>query len=112
MDLVLPDVDDSLKIAYTSVQIEWCEKNEADIWKYFIDNNLLYSTNKMDFYRKYFSEAPFTSGFPQDSPGRIGVWLGWQMVRTYMQNNTEISLEKLLSQTDAQFILKHSKYKP
>ena len=112
MDLVLPDMQDSLKIAYTKNQMEWCKKNETNTWKYFIDNNLLYSTNKNEFYKKYFSEAPFTSGFPQDSPCKIAVWLGWQIVRSYMKNNAEIGIIQLLEQNDAQFILKNSKYKP
>lgn len=112
LDLTLPDLEDSLKIAYSRTQLEWCEKNEADIWRYFIDNNLLYSTNKMEFYKKYFSEAPFTSGFPQDSPGKVGVWLGWQIIRSYMKNNSEKSILDLLNETDGQLILRDSKYKP
>lgn len=112
LDLLLPDMEDSLKIGYTSEQIEWCGKNETDIWKYFVGNNLLYSTNKTEFCKKYFSPAPFTSGFPQDSPGQIGTWLGWQIVRSYMENNSKLSIMELLNNNDAQQVLKDSKYKP
>jgi gliding motility-associated lipoprotein GldB len=112
MDLLLPDMEDSLKIAYTENQLRWCVKNEAIIWAYFIENNLLYSTNKIEFYKKYLSEAPFTSGFPQDSPSKIGVWTGWQIVRSFMKNNPEISINELLDQKNAQLILQKSKYKP
>ncbi len=112
MDLVLPDTEDSLKIAYSQNQMEWCEKNEKEVWKYFINNNLLYSTDKTLFYKKYFAEAPFTSGFSQDSPSKIGVWLGWQIVRSYMNNNANVGISELINQNDAQLILKESKYKP
>ena len=57
-------------------------------------------------------EAPFIQGFPDGSPGRIGHWLGWQIVKAYMEKNPTISIEKLMTHNNAQKLLNESKYKP
>jgi hypothetical protein len=40
------------------------------------------------------------------------VWVGWQIVRKYMQENKDVTLQQLMAQKDAQYILNGSKYKP
>ena len=80
--------------------------------KYFIENRLLYSTDSK-LYARFVANAPFSKFYidiDKDSPGRIGVWLGWQIVRSYMNNNS-VNLQQLL-QTNAEEIFKKSKYKP
>lgn len=110
LDAVLPETPDSIKIGFSNNQLEWCRKNEVNIWSHFIDKNLLFSNNPKEI-MKFVNEGPFTSGFPKESPARIGVWTGWQIVRAYMDKQAEIDLVKLM-ETDAQTILKESKYKP
>ena len=112
-DIMLPLKTDSEKIGYSFEQIDWAKVNEGNIWRYFIDNELLYSTDKKLLTR--FTEiAPFSkfylSEIDTSSPGRIGQYIGWQIVRSYMKNNT-FSLKKLLT-TDADIIFRNSKYKP
>ncbi len=111
VDAMLPEIPDSVKIGYSPNKLEWCKKNEADIWVFLINNELLYSRDHQDIV-KFLSESPFTSGFGHDSPGRIGEWIGWQIVRKFMQKNTGCSLQELLKRKDSQEILKDSKYKP
>lgn len=117
LDAVIPASKNSIKISYTEEQIEWCEKNEESVWFYFIDNDLLYTKESTEII-KYMGEAPFIQGFPEGSPGRIGHWLGWQIVKAYMEENTNISLqdlmmsEYLMLNNNAQEILNKSKYKP
>ena len=112
MDALLPHIENSRKIGYTSDQIIWCKHNESNIWAFFIEHKLLYSTDHAENI-KYIGEAPFTPGFPEGSPGRVGQWLGWQIVRAYMDNNPDVSLSELMEEeNDAQKILTKSKYKP
>lgn len=111
VDALLPDTHDSLKIGYTGNQLKWCKKNEAQMWSQLIEHKMLYSNNRMDIIR-YTNPGPTTSGFPLESPGRTGVWIGWQIVRQYMQKNTGISLKDLMQNTDYQKILNDSKYFP
>lgn len=110
LDAILPKVEDSLKIGYTSQQMEWCKNNEANIWAHFIDKELLFSTDFKEVV-KYMNEGPFTPGFPRESPSKTGTWMGWQIVRAYMDRQENIDLNKLIG-TDARVILKESKYKP
>lgn len=111
VDALLPDEHDSIKIGYTEKQLEWCKMNEAKMWTTLIENKMLYSTNRMDIVR-YINPAPSTSGFPLESPGRAGVWIGWQIVRQYMKKHPETTLEQLMKNSDFQKILNDSKYFP
>jgi gliding motility-associated lipoprotein GldB len=113
MDLVLPAVPDSTKIGYTTAQVKWCTDNEASIWGYFLDQNLLYETD-WDKIQKFLSVAPFTPGIGEnnESSPKLGEWTGWQIVRKYMDKNPKITLTQLMADTDAEKILNESKYHP
>lgn len=117
LDAVMPDAKSSVKMSYTETQLNWCDAHEEAVWFYFIDNELLYTKESTEII-KYMGEAPFIQGFPEGSPGRIGHWVGWQIVRAYMENNPTVSLqdlmrtEYLMLNSNAQEILNKSKYKP
>lgn len=111
VDAMLPEVHDSLKIGYTGKQLEWCQNSEAAMWTYLIEHRMLYSTKRMDVVR-YTRDAPTTSGFPLESPGRTGVWIGWQIVRQYMKKHPEITLPQLMANMNFQEILSDSEYNP
>ncbi|PCJ28838.1 MAG: hypothetical protein COA97_00430 [Flavobacteriales bacterium] len=111
LDALMPNTPNTAKISYNENQLQWCENNEEQVWFYFIDNDLLY-TKKPSEILKYMGEAPFIQGFPEGSPGRIGHWLGWQIVKAYMKKNPTITIEKLMLSNNAQLILNKSKYKP
>ena len=112
-DLFIPNKTDAKKINYTEEQIQWAKDNEAFIWEYYVGREMLYSNNKK--FNKYFLElAPFSKFFLEvdaESPGRIGQWIGWQIVRSYVAHNADVPLDKIL-QMDAEEIFKNSKYKP
>jgi len=111
LDLTLPGTEDYLKIGYTPEHIEWCKNNEGRIWAFFIEQELLYETQSKLF-MKYLTDGPTSSGMPQESPGNIASWVGWQMVRTFMKNNSNITLTQLMDIKTGQQILARSKYKP
>ena len=111
MDCIL-DVPDSLKIGYTREQMEWSAHFQKDIWSWFLQEDLLYSTDYLRT-QKYFSEAPFSPelGKQNESAPKLGSFIGWQIIRQYMKRNPEVSLQDLFEQNDAQMILENSKYK-
>ncbi|QEC51190.1 hypothetical protein FRZ59_01700 [Anseongella ginsenosidimutans] len=111
LDRLLPETPDSLKIGYTREQMGWATTYERNIWAYFIEQNLLYSTVALD-YSKYLDEAPFTSGLGPNSAPRAGAFTGWQIVRKYMEENKSVSPAELMADPDAQKILRLSGYKP
>ena len=111
LDLVCPDVPDSIKIGFTSAQLDWCRQNEKNIWAYLIENELLYSTDSFVI-DKFIIDGPFTSGFPGEAPAMMGRYIGWQIIRSYMHNNTRKDIHDLIAEYDAQQLLKDSKFKP
>ncbi|MDO6676254.1 gliding motility lipoprotein GldB [Tenacibaculum sp. 1_MG-2023] len=112
LDAYLPNVPDAVKIGYSQKKLDWAKSNEEQIWMYFIEKDLLYSTSK-DVDKRFLDLAPFSKFYMEQdsqSPGRIGEWIGWQIVRSYMQKN-DVSLHQLL-QTSEEEIFKNSRYKP
>ncbi|TDG37868.1 gliding motility lipoprotein GldB [Pedobacter changchengzhani] len=114
LDQVLPEkTTDSIKIGYTAEQLGWCENFEGDIWAYFLENKFLYNTDYQKI-QVFLSEGPFTPGLGENrnSAPKLGVWIGWQIVRKYMKENPKVTLQQLMVDYDAQKILSKSKYKP
>jgi gliding motility-associated lipoprotein GldB len=112
IDAFLPAVNDATKMGYTQEQLDWADFNDVDVWKYFIQNEHLFSTDQ-ELSRRFIENAPFSKFYQandNESPGRIGSWFGWQIVKAYMQHN-DVSLQDML-QTDNETIFKESKYKP
>jgi len=109
-DAMLPVVTDDIKIKFTPDQLDWCKENESNIWSLFIDQQLLY-TKDLSVIHKFLNDGPFTAGLSKESPSRLGQWIGWQIVRSYMNNN-DVSLQQLINEKDAQHILSESSYKP
>ena len=111
MDALLYAQPDSIKSGFSEEDLKWCDRNEVNIWSVLIDKDLLYTTDHMSI-SKWIEPAPFTSGIPQESPGQLGRWVGWQMVRAFMEQHPETTLPQLFTDHEAQKILTLSKYKP
>ena len=110
MEYVLPEAGDDLLMGYTPAQLKWCTENEAMIWNYFSAQKLLYSTNWQDMIR-YVNDGPTSTGMPPESPGNIGSWIGWQIVRTYMKAHPEKSMTDIVSgPLDVQAFLRDAAY--
>lgn len=112
-DALLPKTPDQLKIGYTKEQLEWAVANEGDIWNYFVEQNMIFSSDKT-YKERFLQPGPFSKFLNEietESPGRIGAWIGWQICRKYLDENPEMTLEEFV-QKDTQLIFKESKYKP
>ena len=108
---LLPDTPAWQIIGYTPEQWAWCEEYEEAIWNRIMEKRDLFKTDS-GVLTSYMNEGPFTLEVTQESPGRLGLWVGWQIVDSYMRNNKDITLNQLLNEGDAQKILEHSFYKP
>lgn len=106
---MLPCAPDSTFIGYSAKEIEGAKENQELIWKRLIENEVLFSTTQ-PMKQKYISERPHTLEVSPDCPGRIGLWVGWQIVNEYARRNPDVSLSQLMQITDAQKILRGSKY--
>jgi gliding motility-associated lipoprotein GldB len=111
-DLWIPFKENHEKIGYTIDQYQWTEANEFYIWQYFVEKELLYDTNKK-LLSRFITPAPFSRfnlELDSESPGRVGQYIGWQIVKSYMKNNPT-SLFKML-QMEAVEIFNNAKFKP
>ncbi|MDZ7615284.1 MAG: gliding motility lipoprotein GldB [Flavobacteriaceae bacterium] len=103
---------DAELFGYEEEQIRWAQENESEIWKYFIENDLLFS-NDQALTERFIDVAPFSKFYlanDQDSPGGIGAWVGLQIVNGFMEIE-KVGLIEML-QTPNEDIFKKSKYKP
>jgi gliding motility-associated lipoprotein GldB len=111
-DVLLPDYTDADKMGYTADQILWCQENENYIWRYFIEKEMLYSDDQK-LKNRFINLAPFSKFYLEidnESPGRVGAWIGWQIVRSFAENN-QVPIEELLKM-NAKELFEKSKYKP
>ncbi len=112
LDKMIPFKTDEEKIGYTPTQLQFAKLNEAQIWTHLIENEYLFSTDS-SLPARFVADAPFTKFYlelDRESPGRLGRYIGWQIVRAYMQNN-DVSLMDMLK-TDPTEIFNKSNYKP
>ena len=110
LDAIFPELTDSVKIGYTAKEMEWAMTHETMVWTHFVDNELLFNTEQ-SLKGKFLNDGPFTVDLVKESPSRMGHFIGWQMVRAYMQKQDVVSLVELMN-TPAEKILKESNYKP
>ena len=112
LDVYLPASKAIHKIGYSQEKMDWAIANEEKIWSYFIENKLLFSTQK-ELNSRFLDLAPFSKFYRQTdnlSPGRIGAWMGWQIVKSFAENN-DVSLQAILEKDPIE-LFKESNYKP
>ncbi len=112
-DKIIPFKSDAQKIGYTPEQLDWVKVNQEQMWQYFIQKELLYSTDSK-LPNRFINDAPFSKFYlaeiDNESPAKVGQFVGWQIVKAYMENN-DVTLTDLLN-TPAQTVFNKSKYKP
>jgi hypothetical protein len=83
-----PDKGPSHAMRYTEKEYKWALTNEAQFWKYLVDQKMLFMTNERDV-ANFLREGPFTAGIPKKGPDRLGQFLGYQIVRKYMESTDD-----------------------
>lgn len=105
-----PEITDEVLYAQTEYHLNWLQEKRKNLWRYYIENELLFKSD-YETYKKFISEAPFTSVLGDDSAPRTGRWLGYQIVYSYMENN-HADLKNMIQKQGDQEFLNQSKYKP
>ncbi|WP_224488900.1 gliding motility lipoprotein GldB [Robertkochia flava] len=112
MHQLLPEQPEEAIMAYTEAEYAWVRANESEIWRYFVDRDLLFSTDaKLE--QRFLAPAPFSKFYLEldnESPGRVGQYIGWRIIEAYMENN-EVSLQQMLEKP-AEEIFNDSRFKP
>lgn len=110
LEKLLPAYEQARIFGFTPEQMEWCRNSEGSIWAFMVDNEYLFENQQMLF-RKYLNEAPFSSGMPQESPGKAVVWCGYRIVRDYVRKQN-ITMKELMAEQDYHKVLRGAGYRP
>jgi len=108
---MLPCVPDSVFIGYSSDEIAGARANQDLIWKKLVEDEVFYSTSAK-IRQKYIAERPKTFDVADQAPGRIGTWVGWQIVNSYASRKPELTLPELMLIKNAKQIFDESRYRP
>lgn len=108
---MLPCVADSVLMSYSDDDIEGSRNNQDLIWARFVESQVLYSTSHV-VKKDYLGDRPYTIQVGEKCPGRIGQWVGWQIVEKYMETHPDVTLPELMKMSDAQKLFRESRYKP
>jgi hypothetical protein len=106
----LPNSNDTLLIGYTGKQLKWCKENERSMYNFFIQQNLLFEIDPA-LTQNFTTDGPTTQGMPEQSPGNIGAFLGWEIVKAYMQKKPSVTVAQLM-RTSNKNIFNEADYKP
>ncbi len=111
-ELLMPLYDEHRVFGYTEDELDWAKANEMEIWRYFVERELLFSTDPQ-LPSRFINLAPFSKFYLEldnESPGSLGQYMGWQIVRAYAKNN-QVDIKQLLTLSGEE-IYKNSRFKP
>ena len=111
VEKMLPCVQDSLIIGFSKEEFEGSETHLKQIWAHFVEKELLFITQEREKQR-YVGERPNVTEIGNKCPGRIGQYMGWKIVKAFMENNPETSLTDLMAIKDEKLIFEKSRFKP
>ncbi len=108
---MMPCVPDSIFIGYTAEEMAGARTNQDLIWKKLVEDEAFYATSQQ-MKQRYIAERPKTYEIGDQAPGRIGTWVGWQIVNKYAEKNSDLTLLQLMKVKDVKEIFTESKYRP
>lgn len=112
-DIMIPFKTEAERIAYTQEQLDWAIANENYIWRYLVERELLFSTDSK-LPGRFIIDAPFSKFYLEaidsESPDKIGQYIGWHIVRAYMEQN-DMPLTNMFNASTEE-IFNNSKFKP
>ena len=111
IEAMMPTMMDSARFQFTTKQMVWCYSHEKSFWKHLTMKKHLFSKD-YHTYKKFLQPGPFVSSLERDSPGRAGIFIGYRIVKDFMDKNPKVTLQELMKNTDFTTIFKASKYNP
>ena len=109
VEQMLPHTPDSMRLLYTAEQMYWANYYEGRIYKTAIDR--LFESN-FELKQDYLSDKPYTTDLSMESAPRLGEYLGWRVVHSFVERNPDLSLADLCDRQDYETIFHQSKYRP
>lgn len=95
LNAMFPKESEAFILRYSDEDYKWAYDNEEMIWEYMVREELLFKID-MTTRINFMNEGPKTIGLPDESPDRIGQFMGYRIVKNFMQKNKTLSLQELL----------------
>lgn len=110
IDKVMPCLPDTILTAYTTEELQIAQESAKLVWSHFVNRELLYETSHT-VKPRYIGERPYVAEINAKVPGRIGRWMGWQIVEKFT-DRTGATLQEMMATEDVQQIFTQARYKP
>lgn len=101
-EAAFPDIEPAILLRYSEKDYEWALNNERGFWEYLVKYNMLFQKNTTD-QAGFIQEGPFTAGIPMKGPDRLGQFLGYRIIKSYIEQN-DVTLPELLKTPYAQIL--------
>lgn len=83
-------------LGYDESEYQWLTDNEAMIWDKMVGTRLIFDTSETTADR-LLSPAPASAIISPECPGRVGRFIGYKIVKSYLDNHPGVSLPDLLT---------------
>ena len=93
-EAAFPDAEKSVILRYQQKDFDWATTNEKQFWDYLVKEKLLFSKDEKAK-ANFTHEGPFTPGLPEEGPDRLGQFIGWRIVHSYVEQY-DVTLPQLL----------------
>jgi len=106
------DFDEANALYYNEKEIVWAQDNEKEVWKFFIENEILFNTSNI-LVERFINFGPYSKfgiSIDYESPPMIGKWIGYKIVKSYLKSNNK-TIEEILNMNEYELYL-NSNYKP
>ena len=106
------DFGEANALYYNEKEILWAKDNEKEVWKFFIENEILFNTSNI-LVERFINFGPYSKfGVSTDyeSSPMIGKWIGYKIVKSYLKSNNK-TIEEILNMNEYELYL-NSNYKP
>lgn len=105
LEICSPELKLSQVLRYSDADLEWATNAERGFWEYLVDQQALFKTDQ-ELLMNLLNEGPYTIGLPKESPDRMGRFLGYRIVKQYIENE-QPSLTQLLHTPYHQILKKY-----
>lgn len=108
LEAMFPNEKESTIMNYSEEELAWCYKKQLAVWRELTKLNEknqppIYEKRKSEI-SKWVAPGPFTSSLSEEATDRMGEWMGLQMVRDFMRENSESSISDMLNQNSRKFL--------
>lgn len=101
-EAAFPDIEPEILLRYSKKDYDWAVNNERAFWEYLVKYNMLFQKNATD-QAGLVLEGPFTAGIPMKGPDRLGQFLGYRIIKSYIEQN-DVTLLQLVKTPYAQIL--------